>query len=217
LHRGHREHRARACLCADARAGDDGRPRIGSRSISWRAIGVAYARIGGGSVYLFCMRRQCERVHVRTFGHHASRGTVYLTRDTRSVATVATRRAAPARARPRSPTRAGARGDARARVFRRARRVPVARRDVRARDVRAVDDGRAGAARGSASFARPRRRSSAERRWTRRRATARRRARGRSRGRSRRRARGARRGTRTRARRVEARRAAARGGRRGRG
>jgi hypothetical protein len=104
LHRGHREHRARACLCADARAGDDGHPRIGSRSISWRAIGVAYAD-RGGSVYLFCMRRQCERVHVRTFGHHASRGTVYHTRDTRSVATVATGARRPRASLPARPSR----------------------------------------------------------------------------------------------------------------
>lgn len=62
----------------------------------------------GGSVYLFCMRRQCERVHVRTFGHHASRGTVYLTRDTRSVATVATGARRP-RARARARRRARAR------------------------------------------------------------------------------------------------------------
>ena len=108
LHRGHREHRARACLCADARAGDDGHPRIGSRSISWRAIGVAYARIGGGRfIYFVC----ADGVNVYMFGHSVTMHHVVLftyTRDTRSVATVATGARRP-RARARARRRARAR------------------------------------------------------------------------------------------------------------
>ena len=82
LHRGHREHRARACLCADARAGDDGRSRIGSRSISWRAIGVAYARIGGGRfIYFVC----ADSVNVYMFGHSVTmhHAVLFTTRGTR--------------------------------------------------------------------------------------------------------------------------------------
>jgi hypothetical protein len=105
LHRGHREHRARACLCADARAGDDGRPRIGSRSISWRAIGVAYARIGGGRfIYFVC----ADSVNVYMFGHSVIMHHVVLftyTRDTRSVATVATGARRPRASLPARPSR----------------------------------------------------------------------------------------------------------------
>ena len=62
----------------------------------------------GGSVYLFRMRRQCARVHVRTFGHHHHVGLFTYTRDTRSVATVATGARRP-RARARARRRARAR------------------------------------------------------------------------------------------------------------
>jgi len=60
----------------------------------------------GGSVYLFCMRRRCARVHVRTFGHHTSRGTVYLHAGHAVGRHGRDRRAAPAGARRRARARA---------------------------------------------------------------------------------------------------------------